>query len=104
MAYVIYEELKFDASTNLAFFRLLDAGARNHRIQRSTKRNDRVRCRGSVGSATRAVAGGHRPRNTVQRNMALGVAFTVVALLGTSSTYANPADAAADSEQLVEIP
>src|SRR6266478_1940286 len=52
-------------------------------------------------SAMRAATEGHRPRNTGRRNMALGVAGTVVGLLAGSSAYAAPA--AADSDQLVEI-
>src|SRR5260221_13800384 len=54
-------------------------------------------------SAMRTATEGHRPGNTGRQNMALGAACTVVGLLSGSSAYADPADAAADSAQLVEI-
>ena len=54
-------------------------------------------------SAMRAATNGHRARNTGRRHMVLGAACTVVDLLAGSSAYADSADAAADSDHLVEI-
>lgn len=56
-----------------------------------------------MGRMVVAATEGHRPRNTGRRNIALGAACTVVGLLAGSPAYADPADAAADSDRLVEI-
>src|SRR5260221_270302 len=54
-------------------------------------------------SAMRTATEGHRPGNTGRQAMSLGAACTVVGLLAGSSAYADPADAAADSDRLVQI-
>ena len=51
----------------------------------------------------RATAEGQRPRKPGRRNSALGAACSVVGLLASSSAYADPADTAADTDQLAEI-
>ena len=51
----------------------------------------------------RAAMEGHRQRNTGLRNVALCAACSLVVLLVDSLTYADPTDAAADGDQLLEI-
>ncbi len=51
----------------------------------------------------------HRPRNATERSRrgqgaALAAACTAIGLLAGSSAHSQPADATADSHQLVEIP